>query len=426
MAETSEPDFSPFEDWLVDGPAGEWPEPWQIDKALTVKQQRVVVSNVELLQERDDWLKKVDDFEHALSGLPDKAQQITRKKYHIRFDRYEFADGPKDFSGYRFPCSVWFNGTNFRRGYVSFNNADFADGIVSFKRAGFDKGDVSFNNATFGEGYLYLNRAIFGDGDVWLYNSIFISTNVCASDVVVTGDLYVRANFPKAVDLRRLHVHGTANFSNCKFKHVPNFRDAKFDRPPEVADMQVSRPKLEGWTSRAVDEEDAAKFRKLKAMALAANDHEKDGEFFASEMLAKRGTETTDVFGLMFNSLYWWLSDFGQSIVLPILWGIASYFAFAGACFCQVGNVLPWADRLCFAASFSFRNLFPLFNSLFRFAPMPEKHDPWYQNTYDGLYNTHTATDIDRLLALGFVESVIGTVLLFLLLLALRNKFRLK
>ncbi len=35
---------------------------------------------------------------------------------------------------------------------------------------------------------------------------------------------------------------------------------------------------------RAEESGDVAKFRKLKAMALAANDHEKDGEFFATDV----------------------------------------------------------------------------------------------------------------------------------------------
>ena len=173
----------------------------------------------------------------------------------------------------------------------------------------------------------------------------------------------------------------------------------------------------------AADGEDVAKFRKLKSMALAANDHEKDGEFFAGEMLAKRGVETTSFTGLLFNTLYWKLSDFGQSFVRPLLWLGVSFLSFAAACLYLIRDTLTWTDRLWFAADYSFRNMLPLFGTLYRFAPAPQNHVSWYQNTYDRLRDA--GVDIDRLISLGIAQSLIGTVLLFLFLLALRNKFRL-
>ncbi|MEQ8738928.1 MAG: hypothetical protein RID59_10255, partial [Hoeflea sp.] len=127
---------------------------------------------------------------------------------------------------------------------------------------------------------------------------------------------------------------------------------------------------------------------------------------------------------LLFNTLYWWLSDFGQSYLRPIGWLAVSYLIFAAACLYKIWPALTLSDRLWFAAEFSFRSLTPLFGSLFRFAPAPEEHVSWYQKTYKGL--AHAGVEIDGLIALGVAQSVIGTVLLFLLLLALRNKFRLK
>lgn len=444
-----EPDFSPFEDWLIDGPAGKWPRPLQSDKELTENQERIVAANATLLLNRDAWLNKAQAFEVALSALADEAQQKeTRAKYHIRFDRHGFADGDKPFSGYPFPCSISFAGATFGEGNVRFQGIDFR------------------------------------------------STTMPASGMVVAGNLYVKSHFPEAVNFSRLDVKGTASFSGSSFAKVPDFTDAKFDRPPEVAGMVVPQPVLvlpkaltaagrfilwyrgiedpdpkqkgmekqqkgdpdsdseeaelaekeaeqRSWLRRtiaaiadrvrqvstsifrlAADPEDVAKFRKLKSMALAANDHEKDGEFFAGEMLAKRGFETDSFFGLLFNAIYWWLSDFGQSFVRPLLWLGASYLAFAAACLYLIRDTLTLTDRLWFAADFSFRNMLPLFGSLFRFAPAPQDHVSWYQKTYDRL--AAAGVDIDRLISLGIAQSLIGTVLLFLFLLALRNRFRLK
>jgi len=576
-----EPDFSPFEDWLSDGPAGKWPYPLATDKELSAEQQRIVAANVQDLGDKEAWFEKVQAFEAALSALADEARQKnTRAEYCIRFDRHVFADGPKDFTNYPFPCSVsfggaafgdgdvWFSGATFGDGDVSFLGATFGDGDVSFSGAAFGDGDVtffgaifgegsvrfewavfgdgdvsfdgatfgegtvsfggatfgdgdvSFSEAAFGDGNVWFSRATFGDGTVWFDRATFgdgtvffseakfgegsvrfedvsfQSTNVSAPGMIFTGNLTVKSHFPEAVDFRRLDVKGTASFSGSSFAKVPDFRDAKFDRPPEVAGMVVPRPghkkpkawivlcriarryrgiehpgaepekpgrgsknrsagnaansgasepakRQRSWPSRAAsavadavrpfttsifylaaDRDDVAKFRKLKSMALAANDHEKDGEFFAGEMLAKRGFETTTFFGLLFNSIYWWLSDFGQSFVRPLIWLCASFLTFAASCLFLIRGALTLEDRLWFAADFSFRNMLPLFGSLFRFTVAPEGHVSWYQRTYNCLRDARV--DIDRLVALGIFQNLIGTVLLFLLLLALRNKFRLK
>ena len=621
----SEPDFSPFEDWLIDGPAGDWPRLSRIGKELSDRQKRIVAANARSLEDREVWFKKVEAFEAALAALADEApQKQARAKYHIRIDRHVFADGPKDFSNYPFPCAVSFDGTAFGKGDVSFDSVTFGDGDVSFRGATFGrgtvsfcgakfgKGTVSFRSVTFGEGLIWFDRAMFGEGNVsfdkatfgtsnvsfrgatfgegnvlfreatfgegfvwfsgvafgkgnvsfsratfgkndvwfndatfgegnvsysstsfgegdvwfsrvkfdegnvwfneakfgdgtvsfsgatfgkgnvWFSDIAFQSTKMPAAGMVVLGNLYVKSHFPDAVDFSRLDVKGTASFSGSKFDEVPDFRDAKFDRPPEVAALVVPRPglampkawsaagwviryyrgiespdaegqgrkedaesdkaKAEGsgsearprsWPSQAVsalgeavrrvsisifylasDPKEVAKYRKLKSMALAANDHEKDGEFFAGEMLAKRGTETRTFFGLLFNSLYWWLSDFGQSYVRPLVWLGISFLAFAAACLTLIRDTLTLTDRLWFAADFSFRNMLPLFGSLFRFAAAPKDHVSWYQKTYEKLATA--GVDIDRLINFGIAQNLIGTVLLFLFLLALRNKFRLK
>ena len=512
-----EPDFSPFEDWLIDGPAGEWPEPWESDIGLSLDQERIVAANAHDLGNRDAWLEKVQAFEAALAALTEEAQQkATRAQYHIRFDRHVFADGPNDFSYVPFPCSVSFRRATFGEGNVSFRRAAFGVGNVWFDGATFGKGDVSLSGAAFGEGNVSFDDAIFvdsdvsfietkfGDGEVsfvdtsiqsgnfWFLDVSLRSTLVCASGMFIGGNLFVKTHFPNGAVFFRLDVKGTVSFSSSSFAKVPDFTDAKFDRPPEVAGMVVPKPRLalpktltaagrfirwyrgienpdakdrgteedayggkekadgsgsterrRSWPSRAAsavaeavrristsvfflaaDPKDVTKFRKLKAMALAANDHEKDGEFFAGEMLAKRGTETRTFFGLLFNSLYWWLSDFGQSYVRPLFWLGGSFVAFGGACLYLIRDALTLADRAWFAADFSFRNMLPLFGSLFRFAAAPKDHLSWYQKTYEKLATA--GVDIDRLISLGIAQNLIGTVLLFLFLLALRNKYRLK
>ena len=112
---------------------------------------------------------------------------------------------------------------------------------------------------------------------------------------------------------------------------MPDFTDSKFDRPPDVSGMEVLAFKTKWiWPWWKAKEDEGAKFRKLKAMALAANDHEKDGEFFAYEMLAKRGCEagSKGPVALFLNWLYFTFSNFGQSYLRPLIAMFISYFSF--------------------------------------------------------------------------------------------------
>jgi len=84
----------------------------------------------------------------------------------------------------------------------------------------------------------------------------------------------------------------------------------------------VGPPIMEGdwWRpksfKRAKRHGDAARYRKLKAMAIASSDHEKELEFFAHELRCKRGHETKG-WASFLNSLYELTSNYGQSIWRP-------------------------------------------------------------------------------------------------------------
>jgi hypothetical protein len=474
-APTKPDPFAEFADWLIAGPAGSWLLAIVINEKLSEEQKRIVAANAALLADRKNWHKKVDAFEAALATISDdKAREAERAKYAIRFDQHDFGDGQMRCFEYRFPCSVFFEMANFGRGGVSFDEAKFCGGHVSFVRAnfsngyaGFDKtafekcsvsfreaifgdGGVSFGDATFGTGNVSFEKATFGDGNVWFDGTNFgkgevrfggstfgkgvvlfhdaAIASLYARDMIVAGNLYIRATFSEFADFRGLKVGGIADFSGSTFAEVPDFRDAKLDRPPEVARMAVPPPKLvrTGWQPFRIAEngDDVAKYRKLKAMALAANDHEEDGEFFAYEMLAKRGVETTTIFGLLFNTLYHQLGNFGQSYLRPLAWMASSFLSFAFIYRAVIGAAGGWPTNLLFALENSFRNSVPLFGALFKAIPAPKDH----KSAFDRMFATlaDAGVNMDLIGWIGMAQAFFGGVLLFLLLLALRNKFRLK
>ena len=440
--DNSEPDFSDFADWY--GP-NIGITIWEYMEDLSTQQKQIVENNVALLLDKEKWKTRVDAFEDELSKIVDENErQEKRAEFAIHFDRYEFNSGRLELFNYYFPCNV------------SFDNVKFADHDVGFSEAKFSS-SAHFTEAEFGEGYVNFQDAEFGKGNVWFTGAIFQrqlisfsratfegeliftpnkekSTLYHASfnDVVISGNFIINADYNcdetifydlgDDATFQRLNVKGSANFSGSTFKQVPDFRDAIFDRPPEVANMKVQPPKMEGFLCK--DKNDASKYRKLKSMAVAASDHVKSGEFFAYEMMAKRGMEIKKCPELTLNYLYGLFSGYGQSYKRPLasLGIIWASFTFLNMLI--VFRTLDFLDGSFFAARLSLHNLVPFISSLARFVPSPDKYVSNFQTTMNGLESD--GVNIGALTLFGVSQQLIGAILLFLLLLGLRNKFRLK
>ncbi|MEL7274446.1 MAG: hypothetical protein AAGK33_13545 [Pseudomonadota bacterium] len=300
------------------------------------------------------------------------------------------------------------------------------------------QGDIWLDQAKIGGDARFVGLKV-GE-DIWLHrakvmgNLLISSTNLrnnatlLASNMQVKGNLSIHLKHNGGFKCQRLSVYGTSIFSGSRFEQVPDFRNAMFERPPEVADMKVPLPAMKRTSlfcfATAKDSDDVARFRKLKAMALAANDHEKDGEFFAKEMIAKRGIETTTFFGLLFNSLYWTLSNFGQSFMRPMAWLGASLAFFTALYAALATTALGFSKALEFGAIHAIKNLTPVVSTIVRFGAKPKDYVSVYDKRFDALVTNDAP--VGWIIVLSYGQAFIGTVLLFLLLLALRNKFRLK
>lgn len=468
--------FAEFEDWLVDGPAGEWPEPW-FHGSLSKEQQRVVASNAALLthKDRDVWRTKVGRFENALAALGSSdAIKARRARFKIRFDHHVFRGGPQNFNGFVFPCSVAFASTEFgdedvvfsnaefKGEFCRFENCDFGQGHVKFYNSmfrdchffmGFSRfgdGDLSFNGAsfsgkgvslqvlwfgtgsirfsspTFGDRHMGATPAILGDSEVSLFQLKMPDADLHLSDLVLKGNLFCHHNEFRRCYVYRTLFSGLASFRDTSSSFIPDFRNAEFDRPPEVARMTVPAPVMSRrWPSlRSKDKEDVLKLRKLKAMAIAANDHEKDGEFFAYEMMAKRGVEHTTFWQLLFNTIYWKVSFYGQSYLRPLGWLSASFATFATIYSLMATPPLAGWNSLGFGITYSFKNSLPFLGTLTRSVPSPEGHVSWFALQLDAIKSAQPGPDWFTVLGTG--QAMLSLFFFFFLLLGLRNKFRLK
>lgn len=476
--------WADFDDWNYEKQKDEWPKLYEKDVTLTTAQKVIIKRNLALLLDENAWQQKTAAFSALLKKIEEENEwKKKRNHFQIHFDQTVFAS---DLNCARtgFPCVVsfkeatfkggawfkeatfegaaWFNGATFEgdawfkeatfEGDTWFNGATF-EGAAKFYWMTFE-GDAWFNEATFEgaaefywatfEGAAWFNRATF-EGPAWFIGARFEDnarfngvtfTTMSASDMVVKKNLIAQSIF-KTANFSRLSVGGSTNLSGSEFETVPDFRDSKLDRSPEVAGMKVPPPEMtykitngqkkiiQHWPFKlAVKHEDVAKYRKLKAMALAANDHEKDGEFFAYEMMAKRGHETTGFFPLLLNSLYWLLSFYGQSIARPCWAMVVSFFTFWAGGLVMIRGMTGSYQEIGFAAVHSALNSMPLIGTLFRTTSTPQGHVSWYDETYHQLADSGLSSDLWAAISAG--QQIIGAVFFFLLFLGLRNKFRLK
>ena len=134
---------------------------------------------------------------------------------------------------------------------------------------------------------------------------------------------------------------------------------------------------------------------------------------------------------LLLDSSYALLSFYGQSIARPA-WGfVASLFAFAAAYalpLLLLGKVGFW-QAMAFAAEYSAHNFIPLLNTLFRFALAPSGYTTGFETRLGALHRAlfiHARRPIRLDHRRFHFSAALRGVLLFLLLLGLRNRFRMK
>ncbi|MGS0724125.1 hypothetical protein, partial [Shewanella sp. 30m-9] len=174
------------------------------------------------------------------------------------------------------------------------------------------------------------------------------------------------------------------------------------------------------WLSRhiAKDKQDIARVRRLKEIAESNKDHHKAIEFHVQEFKANRWIGNKKKSALITECLFDILSDYGRSekrplISLVVLWLIYSPIYACSSALTQTGERFSEAFSLALSDSlvYSFSQMLPLIPSS-RSARLESATALFKGETPSWIY------------ALTGTQSIMAFVLVFLLGLALRNRFR--
>lgn len=316
---------------------------------------------------------------------------------HTKFCETAFS-APLILNGFIFFDTPDFSGTNFSRD-ASFQSAAFPGGAW-FQRTSFS-GVAVFRSATF-LGIVFFIRTAFLD--YALFDSAIFSNHTDFTNAAFSeGALFPRATFQVGINFSGTKFSGHTSFVAAQFcQHPPDFHNASlYDGtlwhgavwPPISQDRPLAIMHL-------------YKYERLKQEMERLKKHEDEQFFFIKEMQCR---EVRDGFpGNLFSRAYGLFSNYGASVARP-LWGLLALFLLGDA-------VFESTDARQNAPIPSHKALGLSFANLLSFLPIRK------EVFGDAFLNT--LSPLAHVVSTG--QAIFGAVLLFLLGLTLRNRFRMK
>lgn len=387
----------------------------------------------------------------------------------VDFSKTKFGDGRVSFKLADFgQGDVYFDDAKFGKSFVSFSSAKFGPGTVSFFAAEFSSRAADFNRARFSEGTVdfscikfincnaYFDDVDFGTGDVIFNCALFGRKSVFFEHSKINGAFdfsYIQnARKIRSISFRFVSFGGAINLDGNHFNCVPDFTNTKLSHQLSLSHFSVT-PKVESsfkllqkfcllqqkalWGSKlkfssakkaiyqakslswlnknsASDQDDIERLRRLKELADTNKHHQLALDLHIEEMKCSRWIETTWQ-KLPAEFLFQKCSDYGRSIFRPLLSLFILWLSFAPIYASASSKKDAWSDALLF----SFSQMFSL---------IPSSKDARTESSKE-LYGTvvdgKVIVDIPNyVFGLAGLQSIASIALVFLVGLALRNRFR--
>ena len=389
----------------------------------------------------DPSIDELQDFLHQNGLFPLSTDMINmfekiEKKEIIDFSNVQF-DNQADFLNFIFPVPVSFQNTKFCQdvsfiktcfyssadftvtkfsGSSNFNNAKFVAN-VTFDSATFSS-SASFHSTTFADDAVF-NGAIFSNSATFTkatfariasFDDTEFRNILFFPDATFTrGATFTDAIFSHRAIFDQIIITGYTSFRHAEFKqYPPSFH--KVDMYSDIIWDEIRWPILNKKSNiRAVDQNKSG-YENLASHMKKLDKYHDEHFFYREEMRCRRWLA-----GYPTKCFYWLyesLSDYGYGIKQALLWWfghivLGTFLLFIHRFFSPIGK---WYDDLgcSFGISFSNAHSFLFFNA----GPLLK-----CKEHLDKIYFFNT---------IWFFQTILGAIFLFMLLLTLRIRFRLK
>lgn len=399
---------------------------------------------------RDAWNAWANDMLAKKAELEKDGQwQIDADGQGINPETKKWIDESRvDFSGYTFEE---------KSNFTSFIFPDFVDFTRTIFRAEARfhatkfEGKAFFHYARFKNVALFI-EVIFSSG-VWFNSTRFSEEAAFFGTTFSDHANFYKTIFKGLAVFNRATFKGTFSFIDIEeqsyflfrktiFHLVPDFSQTHFTEAPQFDDADFSIAKSHNQSKNESDL--SSRWRALKRLAIQGHDHERELFFLAEEIKSQRGIQDKalphpiDYINNNKNDVLWpggarywlgylyeYLSDFGRSVMRPIFWLLLLGFMFQFFYLKYPIDPKPQEPILCnqseAATYLSVRSALPFLPATSYSENLSRSYTCLYGKNNDGKENIPNA-----IVFLSIFQTMLSSILIFLILLALRNHFRIK
>lgn len=261
-------------------------------------------------------------------------------------------------------------------GYVSFTNTEFLSGNINFQNAVFGNQRSAFDKSTFTENTKTDFSYSHFKGPV-----TFIGAKISSNSPVP----FRGASFAGGLDLNQIETNTHFDLDQTDIKQHFRLNGDEFPLPV--------------YFLKKTPREIGLHFKRLKEIAAANKDHNLEIEFFAKELVAQ---------GSKIGALYGFFSNYGRSTVIPFAWLFCTILWCSNLYFFHATSTnASWWNALNFSIAHAVA-----FSGTSKAIAESSSKALYYSNPPDFVQITSAC------------ESVLCTIFIFLLILAVRNRFR--
>ncbi|MDE2675317.1 MAG: pentapeptide repeat-containing protein [Paracoccaceae bacterium] len=328
-------------------------------------------------------------------------------------------------------------------GVVSFRDSVFCNSVY-FKNTVFphitrfdnaiNKGNFNFQEVSFNIKEGFLAGAFFG-------NAIFESGADFSKTKFVINTTFENAGFKDRTSFKEAYFQKNAVFNNTTFENSISFRRATFRRPPEFFEARLHEDlNLNGidWSKaersykpRHNDDAATAKIKERAEKAISAweglerimtqlEKYEMKHVFFR---LMKRAERYRDGWSIttIANLIYGFLSDYGWGIGRSLIWWFGQFIFFAFL-LAETASIQANQKGIEWSVKITLNSFLVSFSNSLSFLRLGSAEGHLSDN-FDALkLATNQMGSIFS--TVGTIQAVVGPILLFMVLLTLRNRFR--
>jgi Pentapeptide repeats (9 copies) len=311
-----------------------------------------------------------------------------------------------DFSHTHFDRLVCFSSFLFAR-RLDFSSVTFSD-FADFRLATFFT-SAEFIGATFSKDAEFSRATFSGYADFRL--ATFSRFAGFRQATFSSGANFGAATFSKAAYFINAKFAEITEFAGAGFEtHVPDFRGATMHEATEWHGARWPKPSRDKDAAQA----QVYAYERLKQEMERLKKHEDEQRFFRRELRARRGLVRPWSGAWLLNLVYEVSSDYGHSINRPLLW-LFWLFALGSSILTETPAFKGAPMTISNAAKHSFANIFPF---------LPLNREIMAADMAAGLSHATGLSHAAQIIAVA--QSLLGPLLLFLLGLALRNRFRMR